>query len=216
MTGTEDRWTSDREDMVERQLRRRGIHDERVLAAMLQVPRHEFIPWEQRGYAYADGPLPIGSGQTISQPYMVAFTLQAASVSPTDRVLDVGTGSGYAAAVAALVAQEVYSMDRLGGLADEARTRLERLGFANVTVDVGDASVGWPEHAPYDAIVSAAAAPRIPDSWKRQLAPGGRIVTPVGSRWDQELVCGSWEGETFRTRRLLGVRYVPLIGEEGF
>ncbi len=204
-----------RHRMVDHDLRRRSLRDERVLAAMAHVPREEFVPRWLRDQAYADQPLEIGDGQTISQPYMVAATLELARIGAGDRVLDVGTGSGYAAAVASLVASELYSIERIDGLARTAARRLQRLGY-DVKVRVGDGSLGWPDAAPFDAIVAAAAGPVIPESWKAQLADGGRIVAPIGPRWEQQLVRVTKRGDEFETETLMEVRYVPLIGDQGY
>ena len=202
--------------MVENDLRRRGIADAAVLRAMGRVAREEFVPAASRSDAYADHPLAIGAGQTISQPYVVAATLEHAQLRPTDRVLDVGTGSGYAAAVAAEIVAEVVSIERVPELADAARDRLTRLGYANVTVRTGDGSRGSPADAPFDAIVCAAAGPHVPRSWRTQLRDGGRIVAPVGSRTSQRLIRVTRHGDRFDEEQLLDVLYVPLIGEEGF
>ncbi len=201
--------------MVERDLRGRGLADERVLRAMAHVPREDFVPRWMRRSAYADQPLEIGAGQTISQPYVVAATLEAARIAESDRLLDIGTGSGYGAAVASLVAAEVFSVERLRDLARPAERRLARLGYGGVRVRLGDGSVGWPEHAPYDVIIAGAAGPAIPPAWKEQLRDGGRIVAPVGNRLEQRLVRLTRRGSAFDEEFLMDVRYVPLIGEQG-
>ena len=207
-----------RERMVKHQLEGRGIDDERVLDAMREVPREEFVPADLRGYAYEDGPLPIGSEQTISQPYIVAIMVDALKLEPTDRVLEVGAGSGYAAAVMSRMTAAVYAIERHEALARQARGRVERLGYDNVEIAHGDGTVGWPEAAPFDAIVVAAAGPEIPDSLRRQLAVGGRMVIPVGpTRFEQRLVRITRHGEDdFREEEMEPVRFVPLIGEEGW
>ncbi len=202
--------------MVETQLRARGVADERVLHAMATVPREEFVPRWLRDRAYDDQPLEIGGGQTISQPFVVAATLEAACVRPEDRLLDVGTGSGYGAAVASLLAKEVFTVERLRDLGRAAERRLHRFGFTNVTPYVGDGSLGWPEHAPYDVILAGAAGPRLPDSWKCQVRDGGRIVAPVGPTGQQRLMRWTRTGDEFANEALFDVRYVPLVGEEGF
>jgi protein-L-isoaspartate(D-aspartate) O-methyltransferase len=206
----------ERQRMVEKQLRRRGIADERVLAAMARVPRELFVPEPVRDRAYDDAALPIGGDQTISQPYMVARICEALAVRPGDRVLDVGTGSGYQAAVLARLADEVHSIERLPDLADRARAALQLAGCANVEVHVGDGSMGLPEHAPFGAIAVAAAAPEVPASLYTQLEPGGRLVVPVGARGGQELqlVVRSPEGPA--VLRSVPCRFVPLVGAEGF
>jgi protein-L-isoaspartate(D-aspartate) O-methyltransferase len=204
--------------MVERQLKARGIRDPSVLAAMLEVPREEFIPSELAGHAYDDNPLPIGEGQTISQPYMVAYMTEALEPTPVDRVLEIGTGSGYAAAVLSRVVAEVHSVERISVLADEARARLAGLGYANIHVHLGDGSLGWPEHAPYDAIVVTAGAPKVPQPLLDQLSIGGRLVVPVGPDPRlQTLVRVRRVAETeFRREDHFGVMFVPLIGEAGW
>lgn len=207
-----------RRHMVEHQLRRRGIHDEAVLAAMGAVPRELFVPPELASEAYDDGPLPIGGGQTISQPWVVAAMIQMIEPQPTDRVLEVGAGSGYAAAVLSRIVAEVVTIERLASLAEAARERITRLGYDNVTVVEGDGSLGHAPRAPYNAILVAAGAPAVPDELCRQLAIGGRLVIPVGqSRLLQELVrVRRIDDSSFETDRLDGVRFVPLIGAQGW
>lgn len=205
-----------REAMVERQLRRRGITDERVLGAMRRVPRELFVAPDDRVRAYEDGALPIGCGQTISQPFVVAAMCQLLALQGHERVLDVGTGSGYGAAVLAELAAEVVSIERVPELAEQARAALDAAGYGNVEVRVGDGSLGAPDRAPFDAVAVAAAAPGVPDSLYGQLAPGGRMVLPRGSRSSQRLVlvvrtpAGPVEQGSMR------VRFVPLVGSEGF
>mgnify|MGYP002403798893 CR=1 FL=1 len=211
-----DEFAAARESMLEWHLRGRGLHDARVLDAMARVPREAFVSSADRRDAYGDHPLPIGEGQTISQPYVVAATLELARCRPTDRLLDVGTGSGYAAAVASLVVREVVTIERLPALAEDARVRLARLGYANVRVVVGDGTLGVPDAAPFDVIVAAAAGPVVPRAWKSQLADGGRIVAPVGTLDAQRLVRVTRDGAQFREEELMDVRYVPLVGEQGF
>jgi len=206
-----------RERMVERQLRLRGITDERVLAAMARVPRELFVPVEEREAAYADTPLPIGFGQTISQPYMVALICQETGAGPGKRVLDVGTGSGYQAAVLAEMGAEVHTIERIPELAAEARRALEQAGYGGrVTVHVGDGTLGLPEQAPFDAIAVGAAAPRFPDSLYAELALRGRLVVPVGGRFGQrlEVVVATPEGPA--VVRSVSCRFVPLVGAEGY
>jgi protein-L-isoaspartate(D-aspartate) O-methyltransferase len=199
--------------MVEGQLARRGIRDERVLDAFRAVPREEFVLPSLRDYAYRDAALPIAQGQTISQPFIVALTLQALRLRGGERVLEVGTGSGYAAALLGRLAREVFTIERHAVLAEAARERLRRLGYHNVEVGHGDGSLGWPEHAPYDAIAVAAAAHAVPPALLSQLAIGGRLVIPVGpSDAGQVLVLITREGaERFVERALTEVRFVPLI-----
>jgi protein-L-isoaspartate(D-aspartate) O-methyltransferase len=193
----------------------RGIRDERVLAALAKVPRELFVPEHLRRQAYADRALPIGSGQTISQPFMVATMLEALGLDG-GRALDVGTGSGYQAALLAELADEVVTIERVPELAEEARRTLERAGYAGVDVRVGDGTLGVPERAPFDGIVVAAAAPAVPDSLYEQLAPGGRLVVPVGTRRDQwlEIVERGLEGPI--RSRTVPCRFVPLLGSAGF
>ena len=203
--------------MVDEQLRARDIRDERVLEAMARVPRELFVPEELRARAYDDAALPIGEGQTISQPYMVAFICQTLGLSGRERVLDVGAGSGYQAAVLAELASEVHTIERRPELAERARANLEAAGYADrVQVHVGDGTLGDPEHAPFGAIAVAAAAPELPPSLYEQLEPNGRLVLPVGSRRGQELqlVVRSPEGPAIV--HSVPCRFVPLVGEEGF
>jgi protein-L-isoaspartate(D-aspartate) O-methyltransferase len=202
--------------MVDEQLRGRDIVDARVLAAMENVPREVFVPPDLRRRAYDDAALPIGWGQTISQPYMVARIVEELGLDGDERVLDVGTGSGYQAAVLAQLAPEVHSIERIEELAEEARRNLEEAGIANVEIHVGDGSLGDPEHAPFDAIAVAAAAPGFPQALYDQLTPGGRLVVPVGGRRGQrlEVIVRSPEGPA--VVRSVPCRFVPLLGEEGF
>jgi protein-L-isoaspartate(D-aspartate) O-methyltransferase len=202
--------------MVERQLRARGISDERVLAAMGAVPRDLFVPEDVRPYAYEDGALPIGLGQTISQPFMVAAICALLALGGHERVLDVGTGSGYQAAVLAVLAAEVVTIERLPELAAAAKSALAACGYRNVAVLVGDGSLGFPERAPYDGIAVAAAAPTIPEALYDQLAEGGRIVLPRGSRLGQDLVLVEKTPKGPREAVSIPCRFVPLIGDEGF
>jgi protein-L-isoaspartate(D-aspartate) O-methyltransferase len=213
--------TSQRARMVERQIAARGVRDPAVLAAMRSVPRERFLPSHLEEFAYQDSPLPIEQGQTISQPFIVALMTEALQLRPGDRVLEIGTGSGYAAAVLARVAREVYTVERHAELAESARIRLRELGFDTVFVRHGDGTLGWPEHAPYDAIVVAAGVaaggPRVPEALLAQLAPGGRLVIPVGEEKAQELVRVTRRADgTFEHEELGGVRFVPLIGAEGW
>jgi protein-L-isoaspartate(D-aspartate) O-methyltransferase len=202
--------------MVEEQLRARGIRDERVLAAMAKVPRERFIAGEDAGNAYGDYPLPIGEGQTISQPYIVAAMLEALEPRPEDRVLEVGTGTGYEAAILGELAAEVWTIERHSELAERARQILSELGYGNVHVVHGDGSVGLPQQAPFDKILVAAAAPGIPDALTEQLAEGGRFVIPVGTRLEQQvLLVRKLGGQTLVTAHDL-CRFVPLVGEQGW
>ena len=203
--------------MVERQLRGRDIDDERVLEAMGRVPRELFLPEDVRGRAYDDAALPIGAGQTMSQPYMVARIVQEAGLRGGERVLDVGTGSGYQAAVLAELGADVHTIERIPELAEQARRNLADAGYAGrVEVHVGDGTRGLPEHAPFDAIAVAAAAPGLPSSLYEQLAPGGRLVVPVGELTGQELQVIVPTAEGPAVLRTVPCRFVPLLGEEGF
>ena len=219
LSGTDARARA-RRWMVERHIAARGIRDERVLRAMAAVPRERFLPPELRDRAYEDRPLPIGAGQTISQPFIVAYMAALAEIGPGDRVLEVGTGSGYAAAVFSRIASDVYTVERHGELAAEAEERFRELGYGNIEVAVRDGTLGWAEHAPYDAIVVAAGSPdEVPPELRAQLAPGGRLLIPSGpSRTDQELlrIRRSSDGSAFREERLGPVRFVPLIGAAGW
>ncbi|MEO6040369.1 MAG: protein-L-isoaspartate(D-aspartate) O-methyltransferase [Croceibacterium sp.] len=205
-----------RAQMVERQIKPRGIGNGRVLAAMREVPRERFVPGRMAEFAYEDGPLPIGDGQTISQPYIVALMIEAADISPGDRVLEVGAGSGYAAAVISRIAGEVYAIERHAALALSAQQRLLDLGYDNVAVIAGDGSGGLPDKAPFDAILVAAGGDKVPEPLKRQLKVGGRLVVPVGGESLQSLRCVTRTGEeTWNEDDLGGVRFVPLVGAHG-
>jgi protein-L-isoaspartate(D-aspartate) O-methyltransferase len=205
-----------RQEMVEQQLRARGIRDPRVLEAMVQVPRHEFVPEEFRSQAYEDHPLPIGKEQTISQPLIIAISLQALALSGSESVLEVGTGSGYQTALLARLAKQVYSVERHAELAETAERTLRLLRFDNVQVSVRDGSQGWREHAPYSAILVSAAAPLVPRSLVEQLADSGRMVIPVGPPHTQELLLVRRNGEVTTTETVDGCRFVPLVGAEGY
>lgn len=207
-----------REQMVRNQLAGRDIHDPAVLAAMGQVPRETFVLQPYRAYAYDDTPLPIPANQTISQPYIVAYMIAALALRPEDRVLEIGAGSGYAAAVLSRIAREVYTVERHRKLADFARERLAGLGYDNVHVRHGDGTRGWPEHAPYDGIIVAAGGPAVPASLRDQLAVGGRLVMPVGrSRRQQHLIrVTRSEENVYKEEMLVPVAFVPLIGDEGW
>lgn len=203
--------------MVDRHIRARGVYDSRVLEALRVVPREAFVPPELADMAYEDRPLPIEAGQTISQPYIVAVMTEALALQPSNRVLEIGTGSGYAAAVLAHVAKQVYTVERHAELADVARERLERLGYSNVEIRCGDGTLGWSEHAPFDAIIVAAGGPEVPPALLDQLALGGRLIIPVGTGRAQELVRVTRTGETEYRREDLGaVQFVPLIGAQGW
>jgi len=207
-----------REAMVANQIARRGVRSEAVLAAMRSVPRERFVPEAMRDFAYDDTPLPIAARQTISQPYIVAFMIEALKLEGGEKVLEIGTGSGYAAAVLSGVAGEVYTVERIGALADGAAAVLAGLGYDKVHVRHGDGTLGWAEHAPYDAIVVTAGGPQVPDTLRHQLAVGGRMVMPVGrSETCQDLIRVTRIGEDeYRTENIADVRFVPLVGEEGW
>ena len=203
--------------MVQRHLRRRGVNDERVLRAMATVAREQFVPHELAEFAYGDHALPIAEGQTISQPFIVAAMTDALEPKPGDRVLEVGTGSGYGAAVLGQVADEVWTIERLDALASEAERRLRGLGYDNVNVVVGDGTVGHPDAAPYDAISVTAGGPNVPPALLDQLADGGRLVIPVGAaERAQQLLRIRRRGDDFQCDNLGPVRFVPLVGEQGW
>jgi len=205
-------WQEERTRMVNEQLRARDIRNERVLEAMLTVPRHLFIPGSARGGAYGDFPVPIGNGQTISQPYIVAFMTQALDVGPGDRVLEIGTGSGYQAAVLSLLAKEVFTIEIIEPLADRARATLADLGFRNVQVRTGNGYLGWPEHAPYDRIIVTAAPEEVPPALVEQLKIGGLMAVPVGVD-EQELRILRRVPTGMETITTLPVRFVPMTGK---
>jgi len=207
-----------REEMVARQIAGRGIHDVNVLAAMRAVPREAFVSEDYVNYAYDDGPLPIMEGQTISQPYVVALMIQELQIGGEDTVLEIGTGSGYAAAIISRIAAQVYTVERLESLVHYARQKLEDLGYDNVHVHHGDGTLGWPQHAPYDAIVVAAGGPEVPAALKEQLAIGGRMIIPVGSeqRAQRLIKVIRTPEETYEEHTLSHVRFVPLIGQQGW
>jgi protein-L-isoaspartate(D-aspartate) O-methyltransferase len=207
-----DEYKAAREQMVRAQIEDRGVRDARVLAAMRKVPRHLFVPPEEQGEAYNDYPLAIGHGQTISQPYIVAYMTEALELKPRDRVLEIGTGSGYQAAVLAELVTEVYSIEIVEALAKEAVARLHHLGYSNVQVRAGDGYRGWPEAAPFDAIIVTAAPEHIPQPLVEQLREGGRMVLPLGS-WEQDLVRLRRTRAGLQREYLLPVRFVPMTGE---
>jgi protein-L-isoaspartate(D-aspartate) O-methyltransferase len=218
MTPPEPSMDERREEMVARQIAGRGIHDVNVLAAMRTVPREAFVSEEYASYAYDDGPLPIMEGQTISQPYVVALMIQELQIGPEDTVLEIGSGSGYAAAIISRIAAQVYTVERLESLVRYARQKLEALGYNNVHVHHGDGTLGWPEHAPYDAIIVAAGGPEVPAALKEQLAIGGRMIIPVGAeqRAQRLIKITRTADEAYKERTLSHVRFVPLIGQQGW
>ena len=211
-------FAAEREAMVERQLRRRGITEPDILDAFREVPREQFIGREYTHLAYGDHPLPIEAGQTISQPYIVALMIQAAAIGPGDTVLEVGSGSGYAAAVVSRIAGRVIGIERQHELVEVARERLRRLGYDNVEIVEGDGTTGWPNEAPFEAILAAASGSHVPEALIAQLAPDGCLVMPIGAPgWVQELVkVTKQEDGLLKQENLGGVRFVPLIGEEGW
>ncbi len=202
--------------MVDRQLRRRGIRDPRVLAAIEKVPRHLFVPPELREEAYNDQPLPIGGEQTISQPYMVASMTELLELVPGDRALEIGAGSGYQTAILAELTAQVHTVEKQPGLAAAAAERLARLGYANAQVHTGDGTLGWPEAAPYTAILVTAAAPFLPPPLVQQLADGGRLVLPLGAADTQAIVRVRRRGRDIATESLYACRFVPLLGRYGW
>lgn len=217
-TGPDASFENSREQMVSQQLIGRGIHDPLVIAAMRQVPREAFVDEGYRQYAYDDGPLPILEGQTISQPYVVALMIELLRLSPTDKVLEIGSGSGYAAAILSRIAAEVFTVERVSSLVEYARKNIDSLGYSNVHVKQGDGTLGWPEFAPFEAIIVAAGGPSIPTSLKEQLAIGGRLIIPVGKEQrSQRLVrVQKTAEEKYKEKKLSYVRFVPLIGDQGW
>ena len=206
-------WTDARAQMVRTQLRSRDISDPRVLDAMSRVERHRFVPEPLRGDAYGDHPVPIGDGQTISQPYIVAYMTQALAIEQGHRVLEIGTGSGYQAAILAELAKEVYTIEILPSLGERARATLEGLGYRNVRVLIGNGYLGWPEHAPFDRIIVTAAPPEIPKALVNQLREGGRMAVPVGIG-EQELLILERAGASVKTLQSLPVRFVPMVDKK--
>lgn len=210
--GSGDQESRQRLEMVRSQIEARGVKDARILEVMRRIPRHLFVPADHKAQAYADYPLPIGSGQTISQPYIVAFMTEQLGLKGGEKVLEIGTGSGYQAAVLAALVQKVYSIEIRKELADEARERLGRLGVTNAEIRTGDGYRGWPEEAPFDAIIVTAAPERVPPPLLEQLAPNGRMVIPVGGFY-QELKVIDRTPDGFRERSVLPVRFVPFVRE---
>lgn len=211
-----DNFESARREMVARQIRDRGIHAPGVLDAMVKVPRHLFVSVEHAARAYADEPLPIGGGQTISQPFMVAAMAEALSLEGSERVLEIGAGSGYQATVLSLLAREVIAVEMQPALAATARERVSRLGYTNLRIEDGDGSLGWPNAAPYDAILVTAAAPSVPPPLMEQMAEGGRLVIPVGSADHQNLLCIVKRDGRVTQQSLYACRFVPLLGQYGW
>ena len=205
-----------RKRMVERQIARRGITSPRILDAFLEIPRHLFVPENQQIYAYQDSPLPIGKGQTISQPYIVAYMTQCLNLDGDEKVLEIGTGSGYQAAILGMLASEVHTIERHKSLADGASILLEKLGFKNITIHVGDGTNGLLDYAPYDAVMVTAAAPEVPLPLLDQLAEGGRLIMPVGGRFGQVLHLYTKRKTEIQKDNLAPVAFVPLIGDHGW
>ena len=212
----QDQFAALRDRMVDQQIRARGVVDPRVLLAVRKVPRHSFIPQHLWDQAYNDYPLPIGGDQTISQPYIVALMTEILELQATDRVLEIGTGSGYQTAILAELAAEVFSIDRMGDLANRAKAVLDSLGYANVQIRVGDGTLGWPEAAPFDGIIVTAGAPKVPRPLTEQLALGGRLVIPVGDMFSQTLTCVRQTESGLKFEYHGGCRFVRLIGRYGW
>jgi protein-L-isoaspartate(D-aspartate) O-methyltransferase len=202
--------------MVDEQIAGRGVKDERVLAVMRKLPRHEFLPEAIRGNSYSDNALPLGEGQTMSQPYMVALMTESLRLKGSERVLEIGTGSGYQAAVLAEMGEKVYTVERIKTLADKARTTLDRLGYKSVAIKVYDGTYGWKEMAPFDAIIVTAGSPDIPAPLVEQLKEGGRMSIPVGDRYGQQLITVVKTAEGVTTERSIPCVFVPLIGNQGW
>ncbi|MEE9499805.1 MAG: protein-L-isoaspartate(D-aspartate) O-methyltransferase [Candidatus Omnitrophota bacterium] len=209
-------YTALRNRMVEQQLIPRGISNERVLEAFRTVERHVFIPAELQDSSYEDHPLPIGEGQTISQPYMVALMTQCLDLKGDEKILEIGTGSGYQAAILATIVKEVYSVERVELLAKRAESALKKLGYNNVKIKVGDGTLGWREYAPYDGIIVTAAAPKIPDTYTEQLNIEGKLVIPTGTRFSQILTVAEKKTDGIRAREVCGCVFVPLLGKDGW
>lgn len=209
-------YTELRNVMVDKQLIPRGISDKKVLDAFRNVKRHEFVPPELWTSAYRDHPLPIGEGQTISQPYMVALMTQCLRLEGSEKILEIGTGSGYQTAILAKLAKEVYTVERIGSLAKNAELTLRRLGYENVKIKIADGTLGWKERAPYDGIIVTAAAPKIPHAYIEQLEVGGRLVIPKGGLYSQVLTVMEKKPDGVHTSEICGCVFVPLVGKEGW
>jgi len=213
---TSDPFLKQRLSMVESQIERRGIDDERILAAFREIPRHLFVPSDQQMHAYGDHPLAIGHSQTISQPYIVALMTSCLVLEGDEKVLEIGTGSGYQTAVLANLTHSVYSVELIPELSHQARKNINALGINNIDLRVGDGSLGWPDHQPYDRIIITASAPAIPQEIKQQLKDGGLIAAPVGKRWRQNLEVWKRDGDEFNKKTILPVAFVPLRGKYGW
>ena len=205
-----------RENMVREQIEKRGIKDAQVLKAMRHIPRHEFVTDEAKNWAYSDSPLSIGEGQTISQPFIVAAMTELLQLKGHECVLEIGTGSGYQTAILCELASHVYSVERIPKLAKIAEKKLAEMGHANIQLMIGDGTLGWPDHAPYDAIIVTAAAPEVPQALLDQLKPGGRLVIPIGARFSQVLRVWQRLEDRFECHDSIGVMFVPLIGKQGW
>jgi len=206
-------------NMIETQIKARGIHDSRVIAAMMQVPRHEFVASKLKNQAYGDGPLPIGFDQTISQPYIVAFMTEAAKIKASDKVLEIGTGSGYQAAILSKLAREVYSIEIIHALGIQAKRRFEKMGYHNIHTRIGDGYAGWKDAGPFDAILVTAAPNHIPRALKEQLKENGRLIIPVGESYQELRLIRKVKRKgkiVFESERLLPVRFVPMTGQASF
>lgn len=212
----ERNFSAEREEMVMEQLEARGVKDKRVLAAFRKVRRDKFIPSAHKAESYQDHPVPIGSGQTISQPYIVALMTECLRVKETDRILEVGTGSGYQTAILAELCWQVYSIERFSSLTEKAKEVLAGLGYGNISLKVGDGSCGWEEYAPYNGIIVTAGAPSVPDPLKDQLGVGGRLVVPTGGSFSQVLVVIEKEEQGLKQREICGCVFVPLVGKYGW
>jgi len=215
-TTSETNREAERIRMVEEQLRKRGVHDERVLQAMQKVPRHRFLPEDKKPLAYTDGPVQIGHGQTMSQPYMVALMSQSLKLMGHEKVLEIGTGSGYQSAVLLELADELFTIERIGALAAEAEGILRALNYSRFHIRIADGTAGWPESAPFDAIMVAAGAPHVPVTLVAQLKEGGRLVIPVGSRFSQTLDTCVKRGDSYEMEESTACIFVPLIGRHGW
>ena len=211
--GSPDELARERRRMVDEQVRARGVNDRRVLTAMEQVPRHRFVPDDMRDSAYDDRPLPIGEGQTISQPYIVGLMTDLLDLKPSDKVLEIGTGSGYQAAVLSRLVSDVYTIEIVKPLGEQARGILDFLGYKNVHTRIGDGYKGWPEAAPFNAIIVTAAPPKVPEPLLKQLAVGGKLVVPEGSSWQDLTVYTRQKDGSFSKETVLPVRFVPMTGE---
>ncbi|MFH1868430.1 MAG: protein-L-isoaspartate(D-aspartate) O-methyltransferase [Candidatus Omnitrophota bacterium] len=209
-------FTKERDEMVSTQLEGRGIKDQGVRDAFRKVPREVFVPEESKKYSYSDHPVPIGLGQTISQPYMVAAMAELLKLEKTSKVLEIGTGSGYQTAILAELSNEVYTVERIGSLSHDACSRLISMGYKNIKHFIGDGSCGWGEHSPYNGIIVACSAPSVPEPLKDQLEDGGRLVMPIGSELSQVLTLIERRGDSFNVSGLFSCVFVPLIGKHGW